>query len=97
MSLHAATLPGHPGHAVHCRQAGCPADFGIVHFGVWHKRNWHAAVKAGPQAIAEYLKKRNQFEHSTNCPFRDLPPEVHATCDSPGLEEELRKLREARG
>lgn len=96
MSLYAATLPGHPGQAVHCRQQGCPADFGIVYNKAWKRRKWHEALKAGRQATAEYLEQHNQFTHRPGCPFRDLPPAVHAISDVDEFMLELKKLNNSR-
>ncbi|MFF7642344.1 hypothetical protein [Streptomyces canus] len=83
MTMHAVVLPGYQPYTLTCGY--CPADFGLVSRPVPLLREWEGALRDGPAAIDAYLARHNaQFieRHDPGCPFRELPPAVHATCSS---------------
>lgn len=81
MTMHAMSLPGYQIHTTECGY--CHADFGIVHDRKSLLDAWEDALVAGPAAIDAHLQQHNApyFDsHTSGCPFRELPPAVHASC-----------------
>ncbi|WP_416974557.1 hypothetical protein [Streptomyces sp. 4F14] len=82
MTMHAMALPGYQAHSVLC--GSCPANLGHVSTTMMPllMHEWQKALRAGPAAIDAYLAEHNAGvvdRHDENCPFRELPPVVHAS------------------
>jgi hypothetical protein len=84
MTMHATVLPGYQPHPTTCRDRDCDANLGIVNCRVYRMARWKSALKSGPDAIASHLAQYNRDfknRHRPGCPFSDLPPAVHASCE----------------
>lgn len=91
MTMHAVVLPGYQPHTTKCRHRDCRADLGLVQRAQHFLRKWEEALESGPTAIDAYLREHNAealLQHDLDCPVRDLPPAVHASCH--GIDDEGR-------
>lgn len=86
MTMHAMVLPGYQPHTIKCGY--CQAELGLVHGRVSLMRDWKKALQAGPTAIDDYLAKHNVKHKPGGCPFFEVPPAVHASCE--GYDDEGR-------
>ncbi|GAA3574891.1 MULTISPECIES: hypothetical protein [Streptomyces] len=83
MTMHAMSLPGYQIQTTKCGY--CEADLGLVHRQRSLLNAWEGALLAGPAAIDSHLQEHNTpyfARHTSGCPFRELPPAVHASCTS---------------
>ncbi|WP_369248731.1 hypothetical protein [Streptomyces sp. R41] len=86
MTTHAMTLPGNglPGGGS-CRGTDCKVVILANDVLEGDTLNaWHAAIKAGPEAMDAHLATYNaRFKdaHAVSCEFSMLPPSVHVAYD----------------
>ncbi|MFC8428823.1 hypothetical protein [Streptomyces sp. NPDC057253] len=91
MTMHAMVLPGYQPHSIKCGY--CQAELGLVQgqfivpLRVSLLNAWKKALQKGPAAIDAYLSEHN-VKHKVGCPFSDVPPAVHASCE--GYDDEGR-------